>query len=86
MIENQKKEKIFTFIKWPFSVLFIVTSLRALIADQIYLAFLCYLLIGLLLFPPLTEFWRMKFPFLKNRIYKGIILFIILLISGTAFN
>lgn len=79
-------DALINFIKWPFSVLFFITALRALLIDKLIFVFICYAAIGLLLFPPLTEKCRSLLPFLKNRIYKGILIFVLIMLAGLGFN
>lgn len=84
---NKTKEPFFlTIIKWIFSLFFIIVSIIVLIRDQIWLAIFSYLMVGLLLFPPLKEFWRRNFPFLKNKFIKFLVVFGIFMLSALAFN
>lgn len=53
------------------------------LANKSFLSCLILLLVAALLFPPLTEFWRSKLPFLKNRVAK-IATVIVLFIVGMA--
>lgn len=46
-----------------------------------FITSILFLLVGLLLFPPLTSFWKSKIPILKNRVVKGVLL-VLLFISA----
>lgn len=79
---NSSNQKVITILKWIFSVLIGLSALGAL-ASKSFLSCLILLLVAALLFPPLTEFWRTKLPFLKNRVAK-IATVIVLFIIGMA--
>lgn len=79
-------DALINFIKWPFSVLFFIAAFRALLIDKLIFVFICYTTIGLLLFPPLTKKYRKLLPFLKNRIYKGLLIFALMILAGLGFN
>ena len=78
---NPKDNKALTVIKWIVSVLLILSVIGAL-AMKAFISALIYLLVGLLLLPPLTNFWREKFPFLRNRVIKGVALFALLVVGA----
>ncbi|MEC5395908.1 hypothetical protein [Bergeyella sp. RCAD1439] len=76
---KSSNQTVITILKWIFSILIGLSALGAL-ASKSFLSCLILLLVTALLLPPLTEFWRNKLPFLKNRIAKiasVIVLFII---------
>lgn len=77
---NQSKNKIFTILKWIFAVLFLFSVLGSLM-DKAFISAIIFLLIGLLLLPPLTEFWRSKFSFLSNKLIKGGLLFVLFIVG-----
>lgn len=79
---NSSNQKVVTILKWIFSILIGLSALGAL-ASKSFLSCLILLLVASLLFPPLTEFWRSKLPFLKNRVAK-ITTVIVLFIIGMA--
>ncbi|MBS1776217.1 MAG: hypothetical protein JSS64_08040 [Bacteroidetes bacterium] len=79
---NSSNQKTITILKWIFSILIGLSALGAL-ASKSFLSCLILLLVASLLFPPLTEFWRTKLPFLKNRVAK-IATVIVLFIIGMA--
>lgn len=79
---NSSNQKAITILKWIFSILIGLSALGAL-ASKSFLSCLILLLVASLLFPPLTEFWRNKLPFLKNRVAK-IATVIVLFIIGMA--
>lgn len=79
--ENPQDSKALTVIKWIVSVLLIVSVIGAL-AMKAFISALIYLLVGLILLPPLTNFWREKFPFLRNRVIKGVALFGLLVVGA----
>lgn len=81
---NSSTSKVLTFVKWFFAVLFFLSVLGSL-KDKAFLSAIIFLLIGLLLLPPLTEFWRAKIPFLSNKSYKGGLI-LLLLIIAVSFN
>lgn len=81
---NSSNQKVITILKWIFSVLIGLAALGALIGKS-FLSSLILFLIVLLLLPPLTEFWRNKLPFLKNRVAK-IAAVIVLFFIGMAAN
>ncbi|TWH99660.1 hypothetical protein IQ05_03000 [Flavobacterium tiangeerense] len=84
---SKTKESVFLIIiKWIFSLLFLTASFMVLDGDQIWHVIFCYSLVGLLLFPPMTEFWRRIFPFLKNRFIKFLVLLGIFMLASLAFN
>jgi hypothetical protein len=75
------KNKTINIIKWIFSIIFLLVSIGAL-TDKAIISFIAFLLIGLLLLPPLTEFWKTKLPFTTNLVYKGLIIFGLIIIAG----
>lgn len=77
---NLTDQKIISFLKWIFSIFFLFLALGALMQKSI-LASLILVLIAALLLPPFSGFWKTNFPFLKNRIIKAIIIFILFIIS-----
>lgn len=79
---NSSNQKVVTILKWIFSILIGLSALGAL-ASKSFLSCLILLLVASLLFPPLTEFWRSKLPFLKNRVAK-IATIIVLFVVGMA--
>ena len=82
-IMESKKEsnsKIITVLKWIFSVLFLFSFLGSLM-DKAFLSAIIFLLIGLLLLPTLTDFWRIKLPFLRNKLVKFVFLFVLSIIG-----
>jgi len=82
---NSSNQKVITILKWIFSILIGLSALGAL-ASKSFLSCLILLLVASLLFPPLTEFWRNKLPFLKNRIAKIAIVIVLLIIGMTVSN
>lgn len=79
---NSSNQTVITILKWIFSILIGLSALGALVSKS-FLSCLILLLVSALLLPPLTEFWRNKLPFLKNRIAK-IATVIVLFIIGMA--
>lgn len=79
---NSSNQKVITILKWSFSILIGLSALGAL-ASKSFLSCLILLLVASLMFPPLTEFWRSKVPFLKNRVAK-IATVIVLFVIGMA--
>jgi hypothetical protein len=75
------KESTLKVIKWVVSIVFFICAFGALF-DKAYLSIISFALIGLLFLPPLTELWRTKFPFLTNKLYKGLIGFALLIIAS----
>lgn len=82
---NSSNQKVITILKWIFSILIGLSALGAL-ASKSFLSCLILLLVASLLFPPLTEFWRNKLPFLKNRVAKIAIVIVLLIIGMTVSN
>lgn len=79
---KSSNQTVITILKWIFSILIGLSALGALVSKS-FLSCLILLLVSALLLPPLTEFWRNKLPFLKNRIAK-IATVIVLFIIGMA--
>lgn len=79
---SSSNQKVIAILKWIFSILIGLSALGAL-ASKSFLSCLILLLVASLLFPPLTEFWRSKLPFLKNRVAK-IATVIVLFVVGMA--
>ena len=77
---NQSKNNVFTILKWIFAVIFFFSVLGSLMNKAI-LSAIFFLLIALLLLPPLTEFWRSKFSFLSNKFIKGGLLFVLFVVG-----
>lgn len=77
---NQSKNNVFTIFKWIFAVIFFFSVLGSLMNKAI-LSAIFFLLIALLLLPPLTEFWRSKFSFLSNKFVKGGLLFVLFVVG-----
>lgn len=71
---------LITIVKWILFV-FIGFMILALLFSGAFISCIIFLLIALLLFPPLTIFWRSKLPFLKNRILKATTLFVLFIIG-----
>lgn len=63
------KEKVLIVAKWIFSITFFIAILGAL-SDKAYLSAIAFLLLGLLLLPPLKEFLTGKVALLSNRPIK----------------
>ena len=80
----QKDSKVITVLKWIFSILFLL-SVIGTISEKAYLATIIFLILGFLLLPPMTFFWREKFPFLKNRVVKGAVLLVLFIIGTMVF-
>lgn len=74
------KQIIFTVLKWIFVFIFFFFALGSL-TDRAFLSSIIFLLIAVLLIPPLTEFWRTKIRFLNNVLIKGGLLFIMFIIG-----
>ncbi|MEJ8590339.1 hypothetical protein JSO54_03705 [Riemerella anatipestifer] len=74
---NLSKNKVFTILKWIFSVFFSF-SVSGSLMDKAFISTIIFLSIGLLILSPLTEFWSLKFSFLSNKLIKGSLLFVIL--------
>lgn len=79
-LKNESNSKIATILKWVFAVIFLFAVFGSLI-DKAFLSAIIFLLIGLLLLPTLTEFWRSKIPFLKNKLIKIGSIFILFIIA-----
>lgn len=79
-LKNESNKKIITILKWIFSVIFLFSFVGSLI-DKAFLSAMIFLLMGLLLLPNLTDFWRSKLPFLKNKLMKFGLLFILFFIG-----
>ncbi len=77
---NSQPNKVLTIFKWIFSVIFFISTLGSLV-EKSFISALFFLLIALLLLPPLTEFWRTKIPFLGNKLVKGGLLFVLFIIA-----
>lgn len=77
---NQSKNNVFTILKWIFAVIFFFSVLGSLVNKAI-LSAIFFLLIALLLLPPLSEFWRSKFSFLSNKFIKGGLLFVLFVVG-----
>jgi hypothetical protein len=77
----EKKNKILNIIKWIFSIIFIIASIGAL-TDKAFISFIAFILLALLLLPPLTEYWKAKLPFTANLVYKGLIIFGLIIMAG----
>jgi len=67
--QKSTKEKALVVAKWFFSITFFLAILGAL-SDKAYLSAIAFFLLGLLLFPPLKEFFVSKVPLLSNRLLK----------------
>lgn len=78
------KQRVLTILKWVFAVFFFIMAL-AMFKDKAFISILLLAIGGLLLLPPLTEFWRSKIPFLKNKFAKAGILFV-LFVAGFTLN
>jgi len=81
---NQSKNNVFTILKWIFAVIFFFSVLGSLMNKAI-LSAIFFLLIGLLLLPPLTEFWKSKFSFLSNKFIK-VGLLLVFFVIGVSTN
>ncbi|WP_395043652.1 hypothetical protein [Flavobacterium sp.] len=77
------KQSIFKIAKWILSVIFVFAILGSLL-DKAFLSAVIFLIIALLLMPPLTEFWKSKFNFLNNKLIKGGLLFVLFVVGVTA--
>lgn len=78
---NSQLNKVLIIFKWIFSVVFFISTLGALVQKSIAVSFI-FLIIALLLFPPLVRFWRNKIPFLNNKLIKGFLLLTLFTIAG----
>ena len=79
-LKNESNSKIITILKWIFSIIFLFSFVGSLI-DKAFFSAMIFLLIALLLLPNLTDFWRSKLPFLKNKLMKFGLLFILFFIG-----
>lgn len=85
MTSNQttpKGEKAILILKWAFSILALSFSIISISKLLIWSA-TAFSLISLLIFPPFTQFFRSKLPFLQKKIFK-LFLLIFLGIFGFA--
>ncbi len=82
-VKNESNSKIKTILKWIFSVILIISFLGC-IRDKAFLSAIIFLLLGLLLLPTLTDFWSNKLPFLKNKLMKYGLLFVLFIIGVSA--
>lgn len=82
---SSSNQKLVTILKWIFSILIGLSALGAL-ASKSFLSCLILLLVASLMLPPLTEFWRSKLPFLKNRVAKIATVFVLFIIGMAVSN
>lgn len=74
--------QITKIVKWIFAIIFLTFSLGAIFGDKVFISFIAFALIGLLLLPPLDNFWKQKLPFLNNLVYKGLAIFSLIILAA----
>ncbi len=71
---------IVTIVKWIFAILSFILACINLI-DKAIISTMIFILIGILLLPPLTDFWKSEMPFISNKFIKSGLLFILFVIA-----
>jgi hypothetical protein len=84
VISDDNTEKLILISKWIISVLCIIAFFNMTFFQSLVWAGIGYLSMGILLLPPLKSFFIAKIPFLRNRIYKALILVVLLILTGLA--
>lgn len=79
------KLKFLTIAKWTLSIVFLIMSFKALGAGSL-IAFICFILILGIIFPPLTSIRNSSVPFLKKRRNKVTLLFILTVLGVFALS
>jgi hypothetical protein len=82
VISEDGTEKLILIVKWISSVVCLITAMFMIFERKLVWAGIGYLSMGIFLLPPLKSFFIAKIPFLRNRIYKSIVLFGLLLFTG----
>ncbi|MFN0291335.1 OB-fold protein [Pedobacter helvus] len=83
-IQNKKNETLLEIFKWIFFVFAIIFALAGL--KYSFVASVAFISIALMLFPPLKSFIADKVPFLKKRLWKGIVLGCLAIFGLTLFG
>lgn len=77
---SKPKQPIITIAKWIFTIISLLLVIVNII-DKAIISTLIFILIGFLLLPPLTDFWKSKLPFLNNKFIKGGMLLILFIVA-----
>lgn len=80
MTNSNLLKLVLTIFKW-FLVFFFTLATIGAISEKGYISAIIFLLITLLLLPPLTEFLRSKISFLTNKLIKGGLLFVLFVVG-----
>lgn len=81
---NGAKQTVILILKWIFSVIFFLSALMATFKDGAIIAGLAFLLMALILLPPLSPILTGKIPFMANRYVKiGILVGLMVVVGGT---
>jgi len=82
MTNNKRPSQlILTILKWFFSIIFFIAAMGATL-EKSALAGIAFLLIALLLLPPLRNSWIRLVPFLEKRPLKFAVLFGLMAVAG----